>query len=96
VLNRGKLVQRRRANLLRRRVRRRQFWMRLFEVGEPAKEPVIVRVTDQRVVENVVLKIVFLDLLTQLEDLFLCGGVELSRRGIGWRCRHNASGIFRS
>ena len=32
--------------------------MCLFQLGEPAKEPVIVRVADQRVVEDVVLKIV--------------------------------------
>jgi hypothetical protein len=70
--------------------------MCLFQLGEPAKEPVIVRVTDQRVVEDVVLEIVFLDLLAQLEDLFLCCGAGLSRHGIGWSCGHGAAGIFNS
>src|SRR5437016_7471794 len=82
MLNRGKLIQRRRANLLRRRIWRPEFWMRLFQIGEPAKEPVIVGVADHRVVEDVVLEIVLLDLLTQLEDLFLCGGAGLSRHRI--------------
>src|SRR6266699_3080537 len=96
MLNRGKLIQRRRANLLRRRVWRPEFWMCLFQIGEPAKEPIIVRVADQRVVEDVVLEIVFLDLLAQLEDFFLCGTAGLSRYGIGWSCRHGASRIFKS
>jgi hypothetical protein len=62
--------------------------MCLFEVDEPAKEPVIVRVTDQRFVENVILEVVFLNLLTKLEDLFLGGGTELSRHRMGWSCGH--------
>jgi hypothetical protein len=43
-----------------------------------------------------VLEIVFLDLLAQLEYLFLYGGAGLSRHGIGWSCGHGAAGIFNS
>jgi hypothetical protein len=57
--------------------------MRLFELDEPAKDPVIVRVSDQRVVEDVVLEIMFLDLLTKLDDLFFCGDAGFSRRNLG-------------
>src|SRR6266436_4843101 len=77
-------MQRRRAHFLCRRVWRRKFRVRLFELDQAAKEPVIVRVTDQRVVENVVLEIMFLDLLTKLQDLFCCGGAGFSRHGLGW------------
>ena len=45
--------------------------MRLFELDEATKEPVVVRVTDERVVENVVLEIVFLDLLTKWDSVSL-------------------------
>ena len=57
--------------------------MRLFELDEATKEPVVVRVTDERVVENVVLEIVFLDLLTKLQHLFFSGGAGFSRHGLG-------------
>ena len=57
--------------------------MRLFELDEPAKDPVIVRVSDQRVVEDVVLEIMFLDLLTKLDDLFFCGDAGFSRHNLG-------------
>jgi hypothetical protein len=42
----------------------------------------------------VVLEIVFLDLLAQLADFFLCGAARLSRHGIGWSYGHGASRIF--
>ena len=57
--------------------------MGLFQLGEPAKEPVIVCVTDKRVVEDVILEIVFLDLLAQLENFFLGGGAGIFRRRMG-------------
>ena len=83
MLNRGKLIQRRGTDFLGRRVWRPEFRMGLFQLGEPAKEPVIVRVTDQRVVEDVILEIVFLDLLAKFENFFLGGGAGFFRRRMG-------------
>jgi hypothetical protein len=45
--------------------------MSLLQIRKPAKELVIICVADQRVVEDVILEIMFLDLLTQLEDFLL-------------------------
>ena len=82
-MNRGKLIQRRGTDLLGWRVWRPEFRMGLFQISEPAKELVIVCVTDKRVVEDVILEIVFLDLVAQLENFFLGCGAGIFRRGMG-------------
>ena len=56
--------------------------MFLFQFGEPAKEPIIFRVADQRIVQDVILVVVFLDLPPQLQDLFFRRWGVLSGMGL--------------
>jgi hypothetical protein len=40
--------------------------VRFFELDEPAEKPIVLRIADERVVEDVVMEIMFFDLLTKL------------------------------
>jgi hypothetical protein len=59
--------------------------MGLFQLDEPAKKPVIVRIANQRIVEDVVLIVVLFDLLAQLDNLFRGVGAVTFRRRMLWR-----------
>ncbi len=45
--------------------------MGLFQIQQPTKETVVFGVTDNRIVQDVVMVVVFLNLLAQAEDLSL-------------------------
>ncbi len=69
------LSKRRRADFLCRRVRRGELGVSLSpDSQQAAKQPVVLGVADQRIVEHMILIIVPIDFLPELGD-FLCGAV---------------------
>jgi len=70
VANGAKLFQGKGANFLCWRIRRGKLRIFLFQLDKPLEKTIIFGIADERIIEDMIMVVVFFDLPTEVEDLF--------------------------